>query len=308
MRPALPRRLAAVLSPPTWPGAIERPAPKARLGTSYDTSWARTPAARVGRAVMLDNLTRPLVHLVAAPEVSGLEHLEPLERPVIFAGNHASHLDTSILLSCLPARFRHKSVVAAASDYFFDRHWKAALWSFSLGTIPIERTKVERRSLELIAGLLDDGWSLVIFPEGGRSPDGWGQEFRGWAAYLAKRCGVPVVPFHLRGTRPILAKGSSSLRPGKVEVRFGDALRLEPAGPERREEDARRFGARIEAAVSLLADEAESDWWSARRRASEGATPPLRGPQAAPWRRTWALPDSARKDGARRRLGPAQPW
>jgi 1-acyl-sn-glycerol-3-phosphate acyltransferase len=151
----------------------------------------------------------------------------------------------------------------------------------------MERTKVNRRSADLAAQLIEEGWSLLIFPEGGRSLDGWGQEFKGGAAYLAKRCSVPVVPVHIRGTRAIIAKGSARVRPGSTEVRFGDALW--PAA----DEDARRFAARIERAVALLADEAETDWWSARQRAARGTTPPYRGPDASPWRRAWALPPSA---------------
>ena len=257
------------------------------LGTGYDTAWARRYPVRLARAMLLDDVTRPLLRAACAPTVFGLDHLEPLELPVILAANHSSHLDTALLLSCLPTRIRHHSVVAAAADYFFDRRLKAAAWAFVLGTIPMERTKVNRRSADLAAGLIEQGWSLVIFPEGGRTPDGWGQEFKGGAAYLAKRCAVPVVPVHIRGTRAIAAKGSSTVRPGPTEVRFGDPLW--PAASE----DARRFAARIERAVALLADEAETDWWSARRRAASGTTPPFRGPQASPWRRSWSLPASA---------------
>ena len=78
-----------------------------------------------------------------------------LEAPVIFAANHASHVDTPLLLACLPLRFRHRTVVAAAADYFFDRRWKADAFSFLLGAIPIERTKVNRRSADLAAELLE---------------------------------------------------------------------------------------------------------------------------------------------------------
>lgn len=303
-------RLRGVLAPPSWPGTVERPPVERRLGVDYDTAWARTPAARLGRELLFDNLARPLVRVLAAPVVAGEDRLGALRGPAIFAANHASHLDTTIVLSALPERFRHRCVVAAAADYFFDRRWKAALWAFALGTIPIERSRVNRQGADLAASLLEDGWSVVIFPEGGRTPDGWSQEFRGGAAYLAKRCGVPVVPVHLRGVRPVLAKGSSRLRPGRVEVRFGEALRpLEPAeGTTARQEDARRFAARIEQAVAVLADEAESDWWSARRRAAAGTTPDPRGPEASPWRRAWALPESARKDAPPRRLGSAKPW
>ncbi|HLI15669.1 MAG TPA: lysophospholipid acyltransferase family protein [Acidimicrobiales bacterium] len=304
----VPARVEAVVRRPPWPGTVPRPPVRRDLGVDYDTAWSRRPPARFVRALLLDNVTRPLTYLATRPKVLGSEHLAALRAPVIFAANHTSHLDTAIVLSALPARFRHRAVVAAAADYFFDRAWKARLWPLLLGTIPMERTKVNRRSADLAAELLGEGWSLVIFPEGGRSPDGWGQEFRGGAAYLAKRCGVPVVPIHLKGVRPLLPKGRGTLRPGTVEVRFGSPLSPLAPTPGGREEDARRFAARIEAAVAALADEAESDWWSARRRAARGTTPAFRGPQAAAWRRAWALAESARRDRPRQPRGSAKPW
>jgi len=295
--------LRFVAGRPTWPGGVVAPLPQRRLGVDYDTTWARRYPVRLARAVFLEDVTRPLLHLALSPRVIGLEHLDPVEGPMILAANHASHLDTGLLLSILPPRLRHRTIVAAAADYFFNRRWKAAFWSFGLGAIPMERAKVNRRSADLAASLIDEGWSLIIFPEGGRTADGWGQEFKGGAAYLAKRCDVPVIPVHLRGTRAVLAKSSSRLRPGSTEIRLGDAL------APREGEDARKFAARIEHAVAVLADEAESDWWSARRRAAAGTTPPYRGPQASPWRREWALPSSARKDqpADRARIG-SKPW
>jgi 1-acyl-sn-glycerol-3-phosphate acyltransferase len=299
-----------VLKAPTWPGTLERPVPHRNVGIDYDTSWSRRPVARLARAMILDNLTRPFIRAVASPTVIGRAQIDPITGPVIFAANHSSHLDTAIVLSSLPARYRHHTVVAAAADYFFDRRWKGDLWSLTLGTIPIERSKLNRRSADLAAALIDEGWSLVIFPEGGRTEDGWGQEFRGGAAYLAKRCDVPVVPVHLHGARPIFPKGSSRLRPGGVEVRFGTPLRpgTRDGSGEGREEDARRFSARIERAIAALADEADTDWWSARRRAAAGETPDVRGPQVSPWRRAWTLPESQRKRPERTPKGPSAPW
>jgi 1-acyl-sn-glycerol-3-phosphate acyltransferase len=288
---------------PTYPGGVPLAPPERDLGVDYDTGWARRYPVRVARAMVLDDVTRPLTRALLSPKVIGLDHLDPITGPVILASNHASHLDTGLLLSSLPVRMRHRTVIAAAADYFFDRRWKAAMWSFTIGAIPMERTKVNRRSADLAATLLEDGWNLIIFPEGGRSADGWGQEFKGGAAYLAKRCSVPVVPVHLRGTRSVLAKDSSRLRPGATEIRLGDPL--VPA----EDEDARRFAGRIEQAVAALADEAESDWWAARRRAAAGTTPPFRGPDASPWRRAWTLPESARKDQpARTKPGDKGPW
>ena len=270
-------------SAPTWPDAVERPVPERGLGVEYDSAWTRRYAARLARAVVLDNVTRPLAHLVAAPSVRGAEALDLVEPPVLFVANHASHVDTPLLLSVLPRRFRHKTVVAAAADHFFDRRWKAHLWALGVGAVPIERHRVNRRSADTTAALLDEGWSMVIFPEGGRSPDGWFQPFRGGAAYLALRTGRPAVPVHVEGTWRILAKDADRLRRHPTTITFGAPLVPAP------DEDARRFGARIEATLAAMADERRTDWWTARRRAASGTTPSARGPEAAPWRRSWAL-------------------
>ncbi len=288
------------LAAPSWPESVPRPAPTPELGVHYDTAWSRRYPVRLARAVVLDNVTRPLAKVVASPLLRGDEGLSALEPPVIFAANHASHADTPLLLSCLPLRFRHRTVVAAAADYFFDRRWKADAWSFLLAAIPIERTKVNRRSADLAAGLLEEGWNLIIFPEGGRSPDGWAQDFRGGAAYLAVRTGRPVVPVHLDGTRHILPKGRRGIHRTRTTVTFGT-----PLWPDEGE-DARRFGARIEAAVATMAHEADSDWWTARRRAAAGTTPSLQGPEAAPWRRSWLLSEAP--DRRERDAGTATEW
>jgi len=272
------------MAAPSWPGGVPRPAPETDLGVEYDTAWSRRYPVRLARAMLLDNVTRPLAKVIASPLLRGTEELEAIEAPVIFAANHASHIDTPLLLSCLPLAFRHRTVVAAAADYFFDRRWKADFFAFSLNAIPIERNKVNRRSARLAAELIEDGWSLIIFPEGGRSPDGWAQEFRGGAAYLSARTGRPVVPVHLDGTRHILPKGGQGITRTRTTVTFGT-----PLWPEEGEH-ARTLGARIETAVATLADETSTDWWTARKRAVRGTTPPLQGPDLPAWRRSWALP------------------
>jgi 1-acyl-sn-glycerol-3-phosphate acyltransferase len=178
--------------------------------------------------------------------------------------------------------------VAAGADYFFDKRWKGYLWAFSINAIPIERTRVSPRSTRLAQQMLEEGWSLLIYPEGGRSPHGWAQPHRAGAAYLAIRAKVPVVPIHLEGTRRILRKGTGRITPSTTTVTFGAPVRATDG------EDPRDFALRIERAVEVLADEQSTDWWSARRRAAVGETPSLTGPQAAEWRRSWSLGEGRR--------------
>jgi len=277
-------------SAPTTPGGVEPLPPKRKVGADYDTRWARRYPARLARFALLEGVMRPGVAALGAPERDGIDRLSGLtDGPVIFAANHHSHLDTPVVLTSLPEPWRHKVFVGAAADYFFRNRITGAISALAIGAIPIERSTVTRRSADQAAGLIDRGWSMLIFPEGGRSPDGWGQRFRGGAAYLAGRCDVPVVPLHILGTDKILRKGKRLPTPANVRLTFGTPLRPE-AG-----ESTARFAERIERAVAELADEATTDWWQARQRAAQGATPSLTGPDAPAWRRAWALGDRSRK-------------
>jgi len=250
--------------------------------------------------LLVEGPMRLAVRALADPARRGADRLDALDGPAIFAANHHSHLDTPLLLTSIPERWRHRLVVAAASDYFFGNRFSSAASALAMGAFPVERSRVDRRSTDLAADLLGDGWSLLIFPEGGRSPDGWGQGHRRGAAYLAVRVGVPVVPVHVDGTGRIFGKGDRRPRPGRTTVTFGRPLRAASDGSE----DTRRFATRIEAAVAALADEARTDWWSARRRAAAGSSPALTGPETTSWRRAWALGD--RKPSGR--APSARPW
>ncbi len=289
---SIARRTQFPLRAPTVPRGVEPPPPVRPLEGDYDTEWARSPLARGVRGALVEGVMRPIVYAFGAPERHGLDRLDDVHGPVVFAANHHSHFDTPLMLTSIPDRWRHRLVVGAAADYFFGSQLTASLSALVIGAIPVERNKVGRKSADLARGLIEDGWSLLIFPEGGRSPDGWGQPFRGGAAFIAQRCGVPVVPIHLEGTGRILRKGKNRPSRTRVTVTFGAPLRPEP------KEDARKFAARIEREVAILADEAATDWWQARRRAYGRSTPELTGPTVGAWRRSWAV--SARDKKIRR--------
>jgi 1-acyl-sn-glycerol-3-phosphate acyltransferase len=308
------------------PRGVEVPQDPPSLGADYDTDWARSPAARVARGVIAEGPMRAVVRGLADPEVFGLDRLDDLRRraedsdgpsrsfarsktrsahtapPLIFAPNHHSHVDTALMFRAVPFTWRKRLVVAAAADYFFDKRWKAALSALSLNAIPIDREATGRRSADMIRDLIDDGWSLVIYPEGGRSPDGWGQDFKAGAAYLSSRTGAPVVPVFLDGTGSIFGKGMKRPKPGRTRVVFGAPLHPIEG------ESSRRFNARIQAAVTTLADEATTDWWTAHRRAAAGTSPTLGGPDYTGWRRQWDLTTRRRQGIAAWRKPPTRRW
>jgi len=282
---------------PTVPRGVEVPAEPDRLGAAFDTEWARRAPANALRRLIVAGPMAAMVRYLASPDVSGTDRLVDLADvdPVpalIFAPNHHSHIDTPLVITAIPEPWRSKLVVAAAADYFFDKRFKGTMAALALNAIPIEREVTSRASSDRIRRLLDNGWSVVIYPEGGRSPDGWGQDFKGGAAYLSARTGAPVVPVFIDGTGPIFGKGMKRPKRGRTSVVFGAPLA--PAD----DENTRRFNARIEAAVTVLGDEVLSDFWTARRNAATATNPRLTGPDHQGWRRQWALAE-------RRKLGRA---
>ena len=224
------------------------------LGLDYPTAWGRRYGARIARELIQRTFLGPYTRYMSTLEVRGAEHTD-IPGPVLFVANHTSNLDTPLVLTALPARVRRRTVVAAAMDTFFMDRGRAFRTVLMFNAIPIDRHRVNRRSAELALELLQDGWNLLIYPEGGRTPDGALQEFKGGAAYLAERAHATVVLTYiheagfLRGPKYAKAPhfvNSENRRRHHVIVTFGTPLRLAEG------ETIRRFGPRIEDAVVQL--------------------------------------------------------
>jgi 1-acyl-sn-glycerol-3-phosphate acyltransferase len=232
-----------------------------KLGLDFPTKWGRGYTMRFARHMFHTYLMNPYVRYISTLEVRGAEHVEG-ERPFIFVANHSSHADTSLLFSSIPKKERSRTVVAAAMDSFFMDYRQAIKTVFLFNAIPVDRLKVNRRSAQLALELVEDGWNLIIYPEGGRTPDGQLQEFKGGAAYLAERSKATVIPTYIHDSgylnAPKYAKAPVYVdapheRRHHVIVAFGPAMRCEEG------ENMRRFGARIERAVEELGRDVSGD-------------------------------------------------
>lgn len=203
---------------------------------ALDAPWARTVPARAARELIVCGVLGACMDGYTRRTVVGLENLHGQRGPVIFVANHASHMDTPALLRALPPRWRRRTVVAAATDYFYSDPKLAAAVSLAFGTVPLERRGggLGAGRVDLLEGLFAGGWSLVIFSEGTRSRDGNVGRLRSGAAVLAERHGLPIVPVHMAGTHAAMPAGRRWMQraPGRgignrhaIEIRFGAAIR-----------------------------------------------------------------------------------
>lgn len=279
---------------PLVPGDAEAWA-QPRDRRDFPTEWARSRPGRWAREALQRFGLKPLVWSQVSPTVHGLDRLEGVQGPVIFASNHTSHLDAPLVLCSLPRERRERTATAAAADYFFDSWWRATSTALVFNAFPVDRGAGRISSTP--GDLLADGWSLLIFPEGTRSHDGWAQRFRRGTAYLCVEHGVPAVPVAIRGAYHAMPRGRSWPRPGRspVSVRFG-----RPIVPEEGERFP-SFNQRLEHAVAALLDEDRSTWWEAMRRSAHGETPPASGPDRPRWRRVWEATRPLPEPGERRR-------
>ena len=152
--------------------------------------------------------------------VEGLENISP-DGVYVFASNHASYMDTPVVLGNVPVQFRFLAKRGLFLIPFLGTHLQRA------GHIPVFRGNARQnlKTLGMAAETIQKrDISLLIFPEGGRSHDGVMGPFTEGAAYIAIKAGVPLVPLTLVGTRAILPYGSGFPRSGRVRMLIGKPI------------------------------------------------------------------------------------
>jgi long-chain acyl-CoA synthetase len=223
------RRVADLARPPTPAEPIHFPA------------YARTRLAKLLRRVALPALLLPLTRIFAHIKVSGRENLKTIRGPVIFAANHQSHLDVPVILASLPAPWRYR-VAPAMSKEFFDAHffpqrhrWRDRLTNtlnYRLSTLffnafPIPQKEAGAgQSIRYMGELAEEGWSILIFPEGDRTEAGEIRRFQPGVGMIASHLRLPVVPVRIKGLDRVLHRSSKFPSPGRVQVHVGPPLCL----------------------------------------------------------------------------------
>jgi len=150
-------------------------------------------------------------------EVEGLQHVVG-GRPTLYASNHQSTIDIPVLFAALPVDLRFVAkeqlrwvplvgwYLQLGGHVLVDRGNRAR----AIASLDRAAEQVRRRQI-----------SLIVFPEGTRSPDAYILPFKHGPFGLALKAQIPVVPITVEGSARVMAKRSWQIRPGTIRVRIG---------------------------------------------------------------------------------------
>ena len=178
----------------------------------------------------------------------------PDKRQAVYFANHTSNGDTILLWSVLPADVRMRTRPVAAADYWLNHPVKKFIGEKVFNCVLIQRDPEKRTQdpVEQMAAALDDGSSLILFPEGTRNTEPEMLPFKPGLFHLAQqRSRVPLVPVWIENLNRVLPKGEVIPLPFICTVRFGEPMKLNEG------EDKAAFLKRAEAAVLALNPDAE---------------------------------------------------
>ena len=151
-----------------------------------------------------------------------LEGIEKLgeDGSYILVSNHSSLLDIPAIISAFPFPVRF---VAKKSLLWFPIFG----WFLNLaGHVLIDRQSAQSalKSLKRASSILKKGISIIVFPEGTRTPDGEVKEFKRGAFLLARHSKFPILPLSISGSFEMLPRTGWCLRPGTIHIRTGEPI------------------------------------------------------------------------------------
>jgi 1-acyl-sn-glycerol-3-phosphate acyltransferase len=178
--------------------------------------------------------------------IQGLENIDS-QGSYILVSNHQSTFDIFALLGYLPVQFRWTAKAELFRTPFMG-------WAMSrIGYIPIERDSPKKayRSMLRAAEVVRNGVSVIIFPEGTRSPDGNLQPFKKGVFLLALKSRAPILPITIQGTSKIMRKGDWRTYPGQVRIQIDPPIETAGTPAEKEEELSQRVRSTLVKNLSL---------------------------------------------------------
>jgi len=179
------------------------------------------PVQEVGKA-LIGKLQDLFYGEVMQPRVYGRAYV-PQNRNVIVVANHASHLDMGLVRHAL-GTYGEDIVSLAAQDYFFESGIKRAFFENLTNLRAIDRKASLRQAIRQASEVIEQGKTVLVFPEGTRSATGEIQEFKPLVGHLALVHGVDLLPVFLGGTHASMPKGAFVPTKRELLARIGPPL------------------------------------------------------------------------------------
>jgi len=227
--------------------------------------WPWWPPVAWLRIIFIEAVMRPLVWLLAAPQVE--RSPTPLPRsslsgsPLLVIANHVSAYDAALVLYALPPKLRRRVAIAMSGEMLLAFRKARPQGEFRLrilgpaayflitalfNVFPLPRSSGFRRSFAHAGEALDRGYSALIFPEGHRSDDGRLQPFRPGIGLLANQSRVGILPVGLSGLGELKGTGSPWFRSGRLKIKVGSVVEADASA------EAGALTRRLEASVREL--------------------------------------------------------
>jgi long-chain acyl-CoA synthetase len=208
--------------------------------------WAQRWPVTWIRNIVYYLLSLPATLIMAHPRILGRENLDGIDGPVLITCNHVTYVDLGFVLIAVPPRMRHKLAVGMLGERLwgmwrppagmniFARWWQQAGYYLVVAlfdVFPLPQQSGVRESFAFAGESVDRGYSVVVFPEGRRTPDGKPSPFRSGVGMLAQRLDIPVVPMRIEGLFALKMSGRKIARRGELTVRIGKPLRFSSDAP-----------------------------------------------------------------------------
>lgn len=153
------------------------------------------------------------------------------QKQFIIVANHNSHLDTMTIMASLPGNIIHKVKPVAAADYFGRTKLQERLSKYFINALLIRRKRSKNNAdedpIQAMLQALDNGYSLILFPEGTRGEPEKLQKLKpGIGIILSQRPDIPYVPAFMKGMGKIMPKGDNLIVPHNSSLRYGEAKKV----------------------------------------------------------------------------------
>jgi len=224
---------------------LHEPQRSLQSGYRYPRWAQRWPVPWI-RSFIYYLLTWPATWIMAHPKIVGREHLRGVKGPVLITCNHITYIDVGFVLRALTPRLRHKLAVGMWGELLWEmwrppQSWNPfKRWAWQAGyrlvvalfnVFPLPQQSGVRESFAYAGESVDRGYSVMVFPEGVRTPDGKPCPFRSGVGMLAARLDIPVVPMRIDGLYGMKMAGRKIARRGELTVVVGKPMRFAPETP-----------------------------------------------------------------------------